>query len=49
MSVSVLPEEEFLRFCFLEITLNYLAFYYIIMLLDCCFVELVVVVSLVML
>jgi hypothetical protein len=38
MSVSMLPEEELLRFYFTEVTLGYLAFYYIVMLLDCCFV-----------
>ena len=44
VSVSVLPEEELLRFHFTKVTLGYLAFYYVVMQLDCCFV---VVVSLV--
>jgi hypothetical protein len=38
VSVSVLLEEELLRFCFMEVTLGYLAFYYIVMLLDCYYV-----------
>jgi hypothetical protein len=45
--VSVLLEEELLKFCFNEVTLNYLAFKYIVMLLDFCLVLLLIVVSLV--
>jgi hypothetical protein len=44
----VLSEKELLRFCVTEVTLGYLAFYYVIMPLDCCFVQLVVVVNLIM-
>jgi hypothetical protein len=45
----MLPEEEPLRFHLTKVTLGYLVFYYVIILLDCCFVQLVVVVSLVIL
>jgi hypothetical protein len=49
VSVLVLPEEELSRFCFKEVTPGSLVFKYVFMLLDCCFVELVVVVTLVIL
>jgi hypothetical protein len=45
--VSVLLEEELLKFRFNEVTLSYLAFKYIVMLLDFYLVLLVIVVSLV--
>ena len=49
LCVLMLLEEELLKFCFKEVTLGYLAFKYVVMLLDFCRVLLVVVVSLVML
>jgi hypothetical protein len=49
LCVLVLPKEELLRFRFNEVTLGYLAFKYIVMLLDFCLVLLVVVVILVIL
>ena len=38
LCVSVLPEEEILRFHFKEVSLGYLAFKYVVMLLDFCLV-----------
>ena len=38
MSVLVLSKEELLRFRFAKVTLGYLDFYYVVILLDCCFV-----------
>jgi hypothetical protein len=49
VSVSVLPEEELLRFRFNEVMFDSLAFQYVVMLLNYNSMLLVVVVSLVML
>jgi hypothetical protein len=47
--VSMLLEEELSKFHFKKITLGYLAFKYVVTLLDFCVVLLVIVVSLIML
>ena len=41
-----MPEEELLRFRFMKVTLDYLAFYYVVILLDCCFVVVISLVTL---
>jgi hypothetical protein len=43
--VSMLPEEKLLRFRFNEVTLDYLAFKYVVMLLDFCLALLAVVID----